>query len=312
MADFQLCRALAHSSAMNALADFYQNLGLALSLLVIATFIMAGLVKGVIGLGLPTVAMGLLGLAMAPSQAAALLIIPATLTTVWQLAFGGHLKGTDQTPVAAADDLPRTAVGTLSIGMAGGHWVVRGLGAALLLYALSGLLLPTLQVNPRHEPLGPLCGLITVITGHRRVRDTGGAVPAGAGFERDELVQALGLSFTVSTLALAGGLFWRGALGSGELSASLLVLIPAMLGMGFGQWLRQRISAAVQALLYRTGRARRPFADQRLADEALSMSIRRISKSRSRYVMRLSKTRACAAGSSARPDAPGFPRSRRR
>ena len=50
---------------MNALADFYQNLGLTLSLLVIATFVVAGMIKGVIGLGLPTVAMGLLGLAMA-------------------------------------------------------------------------------------------------------------------------------------------------------------------------------------------------------------------------------------------------------
>ena len=65
---------------MNTLATFYQNLGLALSLLVIATFLLAGMIKGVIGLGLPTIAMGLLGLAMAPSQAAALLIIPATLT----------------------------------------------------------------------------------------------------------------------------------------------------------------------------------------------------------------------------------------
>ncbi len=241
--------AKAHSSAMSAFADFYQNLGLALSLLVIATFIMAGLVKGVIGLGLPTVAMGLLGLAMAPSQAAALLIIPATLTNVWQLAFGGHLKGLLKRlwPLLLMIFLG-TAVGTLSIGMAGGHWVVRGLGAALLLYALSGLLLPTLQVNPRHEPwLGPLCGLITgVITSATGVF----VIPAvpylqALGLQRDELVQALGLSFTVSTLALAGGLFWRGALGSGELSASLLVLIPAMLGMGFGQWLRQRISAVL-------------------------------------------------------------------
>ena len=241
--------AKAHSSAMNALADFYQNLGLALSLLVIATFIIAGLVKGVIGLGLPTVAMGLLGLAMAPSQAAALLIIPATLTNVWQLAFGGHLKGLLKRlwPLLLMIFLG-TAVGTLSIGMAGGHWVVRGLGAALLLYALSGLLLPTLQVKPRHEPwLGPLCGLITgVITSATGVF----VIPAvpylqALGLSRDELVQALGLSFTVSTLALAGGLFWRGALGSGELSASLLVLIPAMLGMWFGQWLRQRISAVL-------------------------------------------------------------------
>src|SRR5690349_24326461 len=70
----------AHHSPMNTLSAFYQNLGLALSLLVIGTFVLAGMIKGVIGLGLPTVAMGLLGLALAPSQAAALLIIPATLT----------------------------------------------------------------------------------------------------------------------------------------------------------------------------------------------------------------------------------------
>ena len=240
---------LAHSSAMNTLADFYQNLGLALSLLVIATFVLAGLIKGVIGLGLPTVAMGLLGLAMAPSQAAAMLIIPATLTNVWQLAFGGHLKGLLKRlwPMLLMIFLG-TGVGTLWIGMAGGHWVVRGLGAALLLYALSGLFLPAMHVKPRHETwLGPLCGLLTgVITSATGVF----VIPAvpymqALGLSRDELVQALGLSFTVSTLALAGGLLWRGALGGGELSASLLALIPAVLGMLLGQWLRQRISAVL-------------------------------------------------------------------
>ncbi|QAY82679.1 sulfite exporter TauE/SafE family protein [Pseudomonas arsenicoxydans] len=232
---------------MNTLAAFYQNLGLALSLLVIATFLLAGMIKGVIGLGLPTIAMGLLGLAMTPSQAAALLIIPATLTNVWQLAFGGHLRGLVQRlwPMLLAIFIG-TGVGTLWIGMAGGHWVVRGLGAALLLYALSGLFLPTLRIDgPGERCLGPLCGLVTgVITSATGVF----VIPAvpylqALGLTRDELVQALGLSFTVSTLALAGGLFWRGALGGSELSASLLALIPAVLGMLLGQWLRQRISA---------------------------------------------------------------------
>ncbi|MGF6200426.1 putative membrane protein YfcA [Pseudomonas laurylsulfatiphila] len=237
----------AHHSPMNTLSAFYQNLGLALSLLVIGTFVLAGVIKGVIGLGLPTVAMGLLGLAMAPSQAAALLIIPATLTNVWQLAFGGHLSGLVKRlwPMLLAIFIG-TGVGTLWIGMSGGHWVVRGLGAALLLYALSGLCLPTLRVGPHRERwLGPLCGLLTgIITSATGVF----VIPAvpylqALGLSRDELVQALGLSFTVSTLALAGGLLWRGALGGGELSASLLALIPAMLGMWLGQSLRQRISA---------------------------------------------------------------------
>jgi uncharacterized protein len=56
------------------------------------TFLLAGLVKGVIGLGLPTVAVGLLGLVMAPAQAAALLIVPSLVTNLWQLAAGPRLR----------------------------------------------------------------------------------------------------------------------------------------------------------------------------------------------------------------------------
>ena len=68
--------------------------------LVTATFLLAGLVKGVIGLGLPTVAMGLLGLVMLPAEAAALLVLPSLVTNLWQLLTGpnfgallGRLKG---------------------------------------------------------------------------------------------------------------------------------------------------------------------------------------------------------------------------
>ncbi len=238
-----------HDRPMDTLTAFYQNLGLALSILVIATFLLAGMIKGVIGLGLPTIAMGLLGLAMSPAQAAALLIIPATLTNLWQLAFGGHLRQLVRRlwPMLLAIFLG-TGAGTLWIGMAGGHWVVRGLGAALLLYALSGLFLPTLQVGSRAERwLAPLCGVLTgVITSATGVF----VIPAvpylqALGLSKDQLVQALGLSFTVSTLALGAGLFWRGALGGGELGASLLALIPAVAGMLLGQWLRQRISATL-------------------------------------------------------------------
>ncbi|MBU6961542.1 sulfite exporter TauE/SafE family protein [Pseudomonas sp. CVAP len=234
---------------MNTPLAFYQNLGLALSLLVVITFLMAGIIKGVIGLGLPTVAMGLLGLAMEPAQAAALLIIPATLTNVWQLAFGGHLRPLVKRlwPMLLAIFVG-TGAGTLWLGGEGGQWVVRGLGAALLLYALSGLFLPTLRVGSKTEPwLGPLCGALTgIITSATGVF----VIPTvpylqALGLNKDQLVQALGLSFTVSTLALAAALLWRGALGGGELSASLLALIPALLGMLLGQWLRERISAVL-------------------------------------------------------------------
>lgn len=242
---------------MNEIFEHYQTLGWALSLLVMGTFLLAGTVKGVIGLGLPTVAMGLLGLAMSPAQAAALLIIPSTVTNIWQLMTGGHLIPLLKRlwPMLLMIALG-TGLGSMVIGISSGPLMTRVLGAALLLYALSGLFLPTLRIAPRHEVwLGPACGFVTgIITSATGVF----VIPAvpylqALGLERNQLVQALGLSFTISTLALAGGLFWNDALGGGELGASLLALIPALLGMWFGQYLRQRISAQTFRRLFFVG-----------------------------------------------------------
>ncbi|MDR6715150.1 putative membrane protein YfcA [Pseudomonas hunanensis] len=232
---------------MTHVLAFYQDIGPALSLLVVLTFILAGTVKGVIGLGLPTIAMGLLGLAMPPAQAAALLIVPSTLTNLWQLANGGHLLALLR---RLAGMLLMIFVGTLLgsiwLGIDSGPWAAHALGAALLVYALYGLFGRGFRVAPRQEPwLGPLCGLVTgVITAATGVFVMP-AVPylQGLGLSRDEMVQALGLSFTVSTLALALGLTGQDALGGQALGASLLMLAPALLGMFAGQWLRQHISA---------------------------------------------------------------------
>src|SRR3981081_357896 len=61
-------------------------------LIEIAAFLLAGTVKGVLGLGLPTVSIGLLSLVMPPVQAAAILLVPSTVTNLWQLALGPGLR----------------------------------------------------------------------------------------------------------------------------------------------------------------------------------------------------------------------------
>lgn len=244
---------------MNTLIAYYQHLGWALSLLVMITFLLAGTVKGMIGLGLPTVAMGMLGLAIAPAQAAALLIIPSIVTNTWQLAAGGQLRELIKRlwPMQVGI-LLGTGLGVLWLSVDSGGWAVRALGAALLLYALVGLFLPVLHVPASAERwAGPVCGLITgIITSATGVF----VIPAvpylqALSLNKNQLVQALGLSFSVSTLALAAGLYWRGALGGGELNASVLALLPAMLGMWLGQCLRQRISAALFKRVFFVGMA---------------------------------------------------------
>ncbi|WP_339466948.1 sulfite exporter TauE/SafE family protein [Pseudomonas capeferrum] len=234
---------------MNTLIAFYQTLGPALTLLVVITFLLAGTVKGVIGLGLPTIAMGLLGLAMPPAQAAALLIVPSTLTNLWQLAAGGHLLALLR---RLGPMLAMIFVGTLAgsawLGINSGPWAVHALGAALVAYAVYGLIGSGLSVAHRREWwLGPICGLVTGVVTAATGVFVMPAVPylQSLGLNRDQMIQALGLAFTVSTVALALGLAGQDALGGQALGASLLMLAPALVGMLAGQWLRQRISAAL-------------------------------------------------------------------
>jgi hypothetical protein len=64
------------------------------------------------------------------------------------------------------------------------------------------------------------------------------------GLSKDNPIQALGLSFTVSTIALAAGLAHGGAFQLGNIALSALAIIPSLLGMRVGTAVRERISAA--------------------------------------------------------------------
>src|SRR6185437_823280 len=61
-------------------------------LLIAASFLIAGSIKGALGLGLPTVSMGLLAVAMPPAQALAIVIVPAIVTNIWQTFGGPYLR----------------------------------------------------------------------------------------------------------------------------------------------------------------------------------------------------------------------------
>jgi len=126
-------------------------------------------------------------------------------------------------------------------------WSTPALGAVLTIYAIYTLLAPPFRVKPGHEPwLSLLVGIVTrLITGATGVFVIS-AVPylQSLGFEKDDLVQALGLSFTVSTIALTIGLVSHGAFHLGEAGLSALAVLPALLGMVAGQRLRKTLSPA--------------------------------------------------------------------
>src|SRR3954466_13213582 len=156
-------------------------------LIIALTFFLAGIVKGVAGMGLPTVAMGVLGAITSPVSAASLLVIPSFVTNFWQLFTGPDF-------LAVMKRLWLMMLGIV-VGTLAGSWLLTstnteyanvGLGSALVLYAAHSLWAKPLSVPARFGLLvSPFIGLTT------------GVINGGPGFFTIPAVpylQALGLS----------------------------------------------------------------------------------------------------------------------
>jgi len=217
-----------------------------LLILVALAFCLAGFVKGVVGLGLPTVSLGLLSLAVTLPTAMALLVIPSLATNIWQALAGGQFKAL----------LRRLWLFLLMAVMMVhvGAWVFshvdiimlhRGLGALLLLYSLSSLMTKTLEIPPRLEMfLGPVCGAINgVLTGLTGTLFVPGVIfLQSIGLGRDALVQAMGMLFAASTASLGLALYRHGLMPVSLGLMSGAALVPALIGMQLGLLVRHRLS----------------------------------------------------------------------
>lgn len=219
-----------------------------------SVFILAGVVKGVVGLGLPTISMAMLALLMAPAQAAALLIVPSLVTNLWQTRPWPALPAVLRRIAGMqAGICAGTISGALWLGAPSGQWAGVCLGLALVAYAAWGLFGSPLKAPGRHEgwlgaTVGAVTGVITAATGVFVIP----AVPylQALDLDKDSLIQAMGISFTVSTVALAVGLWLNGGYTPAAAGASLLMLLPALAGMALGQWMRARLSARTFKLCF--------------------------------------------------------------
>lgn len=214
---------------------------------VIAVFALAGLIKGTIGLGLPAVSMGLLTIFMSPFQAATLLIVPSLLTNFWQLFAEGHVLQLIRRFWLLLTGIIIGSVWSIfpTLGHAEFHSEAL-LGGMLALYGLYGLYARTMPDLSRHETwlspmMGYLGGALTVATGVIVIP----VVPylQTLHLKRDDLVQALGLVFTTSTVCLAIFLHQNPVEDiPTDYTMSAIALIPALIGMWFGKKIRYRIS----------------------------------------------------------------------
>ena len=212
----------------------------------LAAFLAGGLVKGTVGIGLPTVAVAILSTGMELRTAIALMAIPAVTTNVYQASRGGaFLELLRRHWPLVASGFVGTWIGS-TILFAVNQVLLSGvLGVLLCLYCAWALARPPMLVRREQEAvLGPLTGLTTgIVTGA-----TGSltlplmAYLDGLRLPKDRFVQFAGILATGLTAPLAANVTAR-LVRDGTLGAeALLVLVPSFAGLWAGQWLRGRLS----------------------------------------------------------------------
>jgi uncharacterized membrane protein YfcA len=213
---------------------------------IFATFLFAGTVKGVIGLGLPTVSLALLTVAIDLPSAMALLLVPSFFTNLWQAAVGGNGKA------IILRVWPFLLMATLTVWLGASaltrvdlSFLSALLGALLIAYSILNLAGLRVMITTRQEVwvgllFGAANGILTGMTGSFVV--PGVMFLQAIGLPRDMLIQGMGILFTASTLALAFALQGNNFLTAqfGMLSAASL--LPAAIGLAIGQRIRQSLS----------------------------------------------------------------------
>ena len=213
---------------------------------VIAVFAIAGMIKGTIGLGLPAVSMGLLTIFISPFQAATLLIVPSMVTNFWQLFAEGHVLKLVRRFWPLLLGIIVGSIWSIFPTLGQGEFQSEALlGGMLALYGLYGLFSKNMPNLAPHEKwlspiMGYLGGALTVATGVVVIP----VVPylQSLHLKRDDLVQSLGLAFTISTICLAVFLHQNPVEDTPlDYKMSLIALLPALVGMWLGTKIRYRI-----------------------------------------------------------------------
>ena len=238
---------------------------------VAVVFLAGGVVKGGLGLGLPTVSIGLMAIWMPVSEAAGILILPVILTNIWQSFFGTALKliltrlWTMLIALVIGSAAAAILIASANQALADGL-----LGTMLILYAGLALSGARFSVPVRAEPvLSPIIGLATgLISGATAIfvipavpylqslkfasgrpgREDDPTDPTRANDEtmiKDALIQSLGITVLVASSGLALGLGAKGNLPVEVVVPGLIGTATAILGMVAGRKIRNRLSLEV-------------------------------------------------------------------
>ncbi len=209
-------------------------------------FTIAGFVQGVVGFGFPVITLIILTLTIGLLDALAIIVFPTIVTNIWQGLSGPYLKDIARRmwlySLTAMIFIWFTSAYLAVVNI---KWPTAMLGAVLVMFALSRLLQLSVKVprkweRPLSVPLGAINGMLTGMTGSFMVPSV--LFMQAMGFQRDMLVQAMGVFFAISMMVLAVSLGKNDLISMEHVRLSLLALVPSILGLYIGRWTRLKIN----------------------------------------------------------------------
>ncbi len=216
-----------------------------LILFVALALFLGGAVKGTVGVGLPLVVVSLLGSLLDPRLSVALVTLPVVMTNVWQSLRSGILLGALRRfwPLILVFALS-TWVGAQILVALDAALLLGLLGAAVVMFSLINLFQPRLRLAAEHERFaGPGVGLVAgLLNGVSTVNGPPLAIYlVSLGLDKETFIGSYGLIALCGSFPLLLSYIGVGLLGPVEFGASLLAVVPALVGVVAGERLRHRI-----------------------------------------------------------------------
>lgn len=212
---------------------------------VAVAFVAAGLIKGLLGVGLPLVSVPIASLVLPPAKAIALGIVPILVSNIWQaLESGGWHRTVGRFWPLALGLMIGVAIGGHLLSRLSGGAALIILGSLLIAFCGYQLVMPRWSVSPQTERwLGPVVGLTAGVTGG--VSSFFGPIlisyMLGLHLTKDEFVGSIALLYLICMLSLGTVLKVNHVLTSATLLGSVLVLAPLFFGMFAGRRMRARL-----------------------------------------------------------------------
>ena len=223
--------------------------GLLLLVAVAGAFLLGGVVKGTLGVGLPLVIVPVLALMIPSPKAIALMGIPILSSNVWQAFDGGRLGETMRRfgPLMAALVISTALTVRLTLGLPVDVLNAMVAGALLLAVALM-VWNPRLSIDAGGERRwGLLVGLLSGALGG--VSSMMGPIViaylVALRLPREQFIGSISVIYLAGALPLYLSMAAFDLLGLPELLLSGLALLPMFAGMALGKRLRSHVSEAL-------------------------------------------------------------------